>query len=308
MKRLTKRSSDLVIAELKRFAWDAPSRSMQDVLQSSLSIDAISAGKLLSDPNIATKLFSEIEAFIERTLWLDCEIPTFHFNPNGPIGPSASGMGFFLRQSTVPIDETIARRLAHHAAIRQWLRHLQPPHLLEATAAALLHSAVGHGIATRKGTDQGVDVISRRRDAIVDQLPPWFSQKFEPTNGFVLASCKATSNSGARPERLDPAALRELVSAYLIQRTSGGQWGNLGIFPLTPLRLVLVTTYRLSDDSWSLASALGLDVWSIPELTVMIARFAPEAFDNADMFDTKQMRDWIAQFDVDVRRLSPTAR
>jgi hypothetical protein len=54
---------------------------------------------------------------------------------------------------------------------------------------------------------------------------------------------------------------------------------------LSPVQMVLATTYRLSMDAKAECRKLGIQVWGIPELIYLICDAAPEAvFDAANNY------------------------
>lgn len=100
----------------------------------------------------------------------------------------------------------------------------------------------------------------------------------------IIASCKANegNTAGGIPNTISPAHIRELIGAWMIQRSESGMWQQrAGIKILSPLQLLLVTTYRLSDDSLSLCRRMGVAVWGIPELVYLVCRYAPESVFSA---------------------------
>src|SRR5439155_15438185 len=82
---------------------------------------------------------------------------------------------------------------------------------------------------------------------------------------FVFASSKAfTDGRQSRPELINRAHIRELVGGWVIQRSSVAKWQSVGIRMLSPVQMILVTTYRLSPDAKAECRALGVHVWGIP--------------------------------------------
>jgi len=113
---------------------------------------------------------------------------------------------------------------------------------------------------------------------------------------YFVASSKAMMDAtGEAPLRLiSPAHIRELVGSWVIQRSSVGAWAGIGLQMLTPLQLVLVTTYRLSDESQQDCHRLGVQVWGLAELTYLICRYAPPAVFSGPngAFSTAEFNVW----------------
>ncbi|WP_148289666.1 hypothetical protein [Ideonella sp. B508-1] len=112
---------------------------------------------------------------------------------------------------------------------------------------------------------------------------------------FFVASSKASIAAGPTGSALlNPAHIRELVGAWLIQRSTVAAWGSFGLQMLSPLQLVLVTTYRLSDESQFECKKLGIQVWGRTELTYFICKYAPdEVFGNqGGAFSPAEFRKW----------------
>ena len=118
---------------------------------------------------------------------------------------------------------------------------------------------------------------------------------------FLFASSKAfmkpkkPKKSDRRPKLIDPAHIRELVGGWLIQRSSAGIWQKVGIRMLSPVQMVLVTTYRLSAEAKAACLTLGIQVWGIPELIYLICLNAPATvFDAQNSYDFRlsEFRAW----------------
>jgi hypothetical protein len=113
---------------------------------------------------------------------------------------------------------------------------------------------------------------------------------------FLFASSKAVMvHKLGQTRLLDPAHIRELVGGWIIQRSSAGIWQKFGIRMLSPVQMILVTTYRLSNDGRAECHSLGVQVWGIPELVYLVCRTAPApVFDaqNAYEFSAAEFRAW----------------
>jgi hypothetical protein len=220
----------------------------------------------------------------------------------------------YLRDTTLaskPVDTKLRGRLAHHREIRTALRRMRNGHDLEALAAAIMKSKCGYGEATRGSGDQGIDAIGWKQLVLIE---PSFTEghlsKKQTLPGdrvFLFASSKAfTDGRLGPPELINPAHIRELVGGWVIQRSSTSKWQSAGVRMLSPVQMVLVTTYRLSLDAKAECSELGVQVWGIPELIYLICDAAPDAvFDTANnyTFSTRACNAWWKQRDRN--RLKP---
>lgn len=115
----------------------------------------------------------------------------------------------------------------------------------------------------------------------------------------MIASCKANEAnlSDEIPATISPAHIRELIGGWLIQRSDAGIWRQAAnIKMLSAIQLLLVTTYRLSDESLSLCRDLGVAVWGIPELIYLICKHSPDSVfpcHPSSTFDADGMSNWI---------------
>lgn len=69
---------------------------------------------------------------------------------------------------------------------------------------------------------------------------------------------------------------------------------------LSPVQMILVTTYRLSMDAKADCRDLGVQVWGIPELVYLICKWAPDPiFDAAHgyAFSAASFRSWWKERD-----------
>ena len=125
--------------------------------------------------------------------------------------------------------------------------------------------------------------------------------EFPGQNVLALASSKAVIGQGrGKSKLLDVAHVRELVGGWVIQRSPVGKWKEFGIQTLTPLQMILVTTYRMSINAKSECRILGVQVWGIPELIYLICKFAPDdVFDAAHgyAFSVPRFREWWTERD-----------
>jgi hypothetical protein len=194
----------------------------------------------------------------------------------------ASGLATYLMQSGG--DPEVLGRVRRSHEARQYLAAIGEGLKLELVAASIMSELHDQCNPTRRGSDQGVDCLAF--DGIL-QLDSWCcsGEVLASLNRLgerlhIIASCKANEGNvaGGVPSTISPAQIRELIGGWLIQRSAEGLWQSVaGIKLLSPIQLLLVTTYRLSDESLSLCRKLGVAVWGLPELTHLVCRFAPAA-------------------------------
>jgi hypothetical protein len=191
------------------------------------------------------------------------------------------GLIHFLSRNGSP--DAFLGRVRDNAAIRRYLTGIGTGDKLEAIASSLLTKMFKESSATRRTADQGVDCFAH--DEIL-QVHDWCCNagmgpelNLVGKRVHIIASCKANEGNAADgiPAVMPPAHLRELIGSWLIQRTDYGMWhSRAAIRFLSPLQLLLVTTYRLSDGSLNLCEKTGVTQWGIPEIIYLFCAYAPE--------------------------------
>lgn len=225
--------------------------------------------------------------------------------PDNLLGTSnyfVRGLASFLAANSE--DERFITRIKQHDSLRAYLTGLGDGFQLEALAAAVLREEYSDYYATRKSNDQGVDCFASRP---ILQISSWCSRSdMLPEISkigerlHVVASCKANEGNVANqtPRTINPSQIREVIGAWLIQRADSGMWKQrAGVKFLSPLQLLLVTTYRLSADSYTLCRDMGVAVWGIPELIYLICRFAPDRVFGQGSFNSVELKRWSDEFD-----------
>jgi hypothetical protein len=293
-----------IVAAVRLLPINAAAVRVEDFICNTLGLNP--AQRLAYFPNpdpighleIATAYLTEER---ERILRDECAIPDFAIYKDGQSNFCVSGFDTYLASKGV--DVNLRGRLAHHRNIRTTLRRVRNGHDLEAVAAAIMNVECDYGEATRGSGDQGIDAIGWKHLVLID---PCFTEgdftKNQVLPGekvFLFASSKAfTDGRSGSPDLISPAHIRELVGGWAIQRSSVGKWQSVGIRMLTPVQMILVTTYKLSINSKAECRGLGVQVWGIPELIYLICVAAPNTvFDAANnhAFSSTGFRTWWRQ-------------
>lgn len=292
---------ELVARTARQLAFDAPRVTIEAFYAASLGMNAASQLAAFPDPDptgqlaIATAHLTQAR---EEILQVNCDIPSYVVYDDPHLVASIAGLGTYLTEKGLAPE--VVGRFAHRDSIRSRLRRLTQGHHLEAVGAALMASACSFGRGTRGSGDQGLDALGWKELIEVDTA---FSNGTVVLDNdgvgekvFLLASSKAALSARANATPLlNPAHIRELVGGWVIQRSPAGMWRNLGIKMLSPLQMILITTYRLSADAKALCRELGVQVWGIPELIYLICLHAPNTvFDAAHPYrvDSTGFRRW----------------
>lgn len=276
-----------IITAARRLPLNAPSVRVEDFMSGILALNPVQRGLYFPDPD-PTGLLGIAVAYLtqerERILRDECHVPEFAVYQDANKNRFISGFDTYL--ATRNIGAKLRGRLLHHRAIRTALRRMQNGNDLEALAAAVMNVQCDYGEATRGSGDQGIDAIGWKQLVLID---PYFSEgdfiKDQVLPGekvFLFASSKAfTDGNDTPPKLINPAHIRELVGGWVIQRSSVSKWQAVGIRMLSPVQMVLVTTYRLSIDAKSGCRSLGVQIWGIPELIYLICVAAPDSVFDA---------------------------
>jgi hypothetical protein len=279
---------------------NAPAVRAEDFLSGVLGLNAVQRGQYFPNPDPTGLLeiaVSHLTLKRENILQEECSIPSYAVYKDGQNNHQIAGFDTYL--ATKNVDAVIRGRLARHRTIRNALRRLQDGHYLEALAAAIMNAECEFGEATRGSGDQGIDAIGWKQLVLIE--PSFSDGDIRPNEVlpgekvFLFASSKAFTVRRRNPRVINPAHIRELVGGWVIQRSSVGKWRSVGIRMLTPVQMILVTTYRLSLDAKSECRELGVQVWGIPELIYLICISAPDTvFDPAanHAFSTAGFNAW----------------
>ncbi|WP_043345793.1 hypothetical protein [Cupriavidus basilensis] len=305
---MTLTSADIrrVINHACALDFDAPEKSIEDFFGDVLGLNAIQRAGVFPDPDLTgtgAVTVGRLTCARDELLRDKGEVPSFIIFHRKPQNRTfISGISTYLRLKGLPSDypADFLTRIGRHRAIRRELLQLDQGHKLEVVAAAILSAACHYGEATKGSGDQGVDAIAWNQlihieDAFLDGL---IGDKVIRPGHRVMVVASSKAAIGSDPDNLkviNPAHIRELVGSWLIQRSESGHWRSFGIQMLTPLQLVLVTTYRLSEESKAECQRLGVQVWSVPELVYLICRYAPSTvFPNGrrSTFSARGFADW----------------
>lgn len=295
---LKREEEELVAEAFVKLPLDAPRQTLIQLVAITLGLNQSQVAAITPDNPISRddpegraaihiRIAGRIEAQCNRLLREEGRIAPAVLlrdeNATGELqGYSVVGLLEFLRQSGN--DEEFIRRVSQIESIRNYLTGIGDGHKLEVLASAILIKIHKNSFPTRRSFDQGVDCCAsqpimelaswcRIRDSVTTTTP--LGEKLH-----IIASCKANEGNtqGGIPATITPAHARELIGAWLIQRSSAGLWQpQMGIKLLSPIQLLLITTYRLSDETLKLCRELGVAVWSIPELIFLLCTYAPNS-------------------------------
>lgn len=320
MPTLTAEHRGKLTAALDGIGLDSPEQSLVAFTTAALNLDATKQaeffpdfGTSADDPksvwlgHVAATLEAHRKKLIEEHAKVPASVVLKRPTTAGTQHPySIWGLAAYLGSKNAK-PEFVAR-IRQLEAVRNYLTGIGDGHKLEALAACILRGFCPKSIPTRRGFDQGVDCLAYQDilelerwccDASVSATADYFGERLH-----VVASCKANEGNvaGGIPATISPAHVRELIGAWLIQRSNSGRWQKpMQIKSLSPMQLLLVTTYRLSDDSMSLCKELGVAVWGVTELIYLICRTAPENVfppDNGHLLDEMAVASWIATADT----------
>ncbi len=290
-----------IIAAVRQLPSNAPSVRVEDFISQTLGLNPVQRGLYFPNPDPAGLLeiaVAHLTKKREKILRDECLVPEFTVYQDVHSQHFVSGFDTYLGIRNIAAK--LRGRLAHHSVIRTALRRMKNGHDLEALAAAIMNVNCDYGEATRGSGDQGIDAIGWKQLVLIE---PCFSEgdfiKNQVLPGekvFLFASSKAfTDGKGTPPKIINPAHIRELVGGWVIQRSSVAKWHSVGIRMLSPVQMVLVTTYRLSMDSKAECRNLGVQIWGIPELIYLCCVAAPDTvFDAANnyAFSTAAFNVW----------------
>lgn len=294
-----------VLASSRALPLTAVPQRVEDFIAGILGWNAIQQGLYFPSPDPDGSLaiaIADLTHARERILRDECIVPTFVIYEDRGVSQIA-GLSSYLELRSH--DVRFRERLVQHNAIRDALRRLERGHHLEALAAAILNEGCDRGEATQSSGDQGIDAIGWKElitiEAAFSDGSVSIPQVFPGQSVLALASSKAVIGQGSgKPKLLDVAHVRELVGGWVIQRSPAGKWKEFGIQTLTPVQMILVTTYRMSVNAKSECRILGIQVWGIPELIYLICKFAPDdVFDAAHgyAFSVPRFRAWWTERD-----------
>jgi hypothetical protein len=278
--------------------FDAPLETVADFITRILEITPGEEAAIFGDADSdeLTTATNTLTKEQERILLYDGQLPRFAVVVQDDQPDRIAGLGTVM--GLLHDNPKLVARLAHHAQIRAALVALEKGHHLEAVAAAILHAACDSASATIGSSDQGIDAFAWQ--ACLPASPLFAPTPLDCTDVmpmdwekiYFLASSKANLSQDAKPDPINPAFIRELVGGWLLQRTGTGKWSQLGILPLSPVQLVLVTTYRISPAARGECMSLGVQVWALPELIFFIAKYAPDDVFAGATFDVAAFAAW----------------
>jgi hypothetical protein len=298
---LTAQETRQVLTSARQLTLDAPAERVEVFISRVLGLNPIQQAAYFPGPDpkgLLALAIADLTGKREGILRDEGAIPSFAVYEDNLGIFHVAGLATYLESTG--FDAAFRGRLSQHEQIRGALRRLRQGQDLEALAAAIMKEHYGQGEATRGSRDQGIDAIGSKELMRID---PSFSdgsiaipQALPGETVFLFASSKAVIGAGrGRPKLLNPAHIRELVGGWVIQRSARGIWQKRGIRMLTPVQMILVTTYRLSPDAKGDCRDLGVQVWGVPELIYLVCLTAPQiVFDakNGYAFSATAFRSW----------------
>lgn len=304
MQKFSSRHIKQLLTAAQSLPFDAAPTSLEIFVQNTLSLSAAQAGALAGNASLPSciELMSQLSYFAERERFSRQNMPKYCVYEDATGTPHISGLSSRLAAG----DFRFSERLKHHDIIKNEIASITDGHHLEAIGAAIFKSGFGAGIATQSAADEGIDAIGKLTFGKLQdhhESARYGSRAIDEKIVFLASSKALMQNS--RTTTLSPAAIRELVGASVVQRSASGAWQRQGIRLLTPVQLVLLTTYRLSDKSWRLCRELGLCVWALPELVTLICLVATDdVFDSTThIFRQAGFKQWWSYFDSSINRL-----
>ncbi|MDO3517749.1 hypothetical protein [Ralstonia pseudosolanacearum] len=319
MSLLSQADIQQVIKQAKALNESAPEKPIEDFFGDVLSLNKIQRASAFPDPDkdgVAAINISHLTAARDSLLRDKGEVPPFVVFQKPPQNRTfIAGLCTYLQSRSLPhgYPSDFIDRVTSHRAIRTELLQIDKGHKLELVAAAILAASCHYGEATRGSGDQGLDAVAWNHLIQIDDafLDGFIGQKIVRPGHRVMVVASSKAAIGADPDALkliNPAHIRELVGGWLIQRSESSAWKGIGMQMLTPLQLVLVTTYRLSEESKAECQKLGVQVWTLPELIYLICRYAPPAVfssGKSNAFSKTDFNAWWAQ--KAPSRISPSA-
>jgi len=286
-----------VTRDAQRLALNAAAMRVEHFVADSLNLSTADRVTLL-DPTGKALIVAELTSRRESLLFIDGSIPRYVLYSDAAGTDQICGFTEYLSQHVT--DKRMVSRFEHYADVIKYLRKMKTGHDLEAVAAAILDELLSVGTATSGSGDQGVDAIGWSSlvnidSACVDGFVKAVGDNREMKVFAVVSSKQFRYPDSGPPTTISPAFIRELIGGWLIQRSSHSAWQSSGLKLLSPIQLVLATTYRLSPDSRLLCDSLGVHVWSVPQLVYLICAVAPDSvFDSTSghRFDGWGFRRW----------------
>lgn len=298
--RFTSKNIDDIRMAAENITFNQAAVTVEKFYQATLGLSSYQIANYFPKPDTdgdAAIAIGQLTQLREHILREKVEVPSFVVYKSSA-DYFISGLSYYYK-SIGSQYSTFASRLQCAAQIRSYLLGITKGHELEAISAALLGEICEIGEATQGSGDQGIDAVGINSLIPID---PVFldgdsnEARIRPGQKvIILASSKACLGAATSGEvtSINPAHIREIIGGWMIQRSEASMWRHLGIQMLSPVQLLLVTTYRLSADSKSLCNQLGVQVWGIPELTFLLCKHAPvQIFPSNTSFSTVEFEKW----------------
>lgn len=287
-----------MLTAARHIAFAAPRETVADFAARTIPLDAGEQARFFADPANIGQLADSLSEERDRLLSNEGRIPPFAVLVGADRPFEISGLGTAL--GVRDARPALVSRLEQHERIAETLRGFSEGSQLEAVAAAIIASACDYGSATKGSGDQGIDAIGWKiflpilpeicvRPHKRGLLPPYPWERI-----MVIASSKAQVAASRRWKLINPAHFRELIGAWTIQRSGTGAW-TTHVLPLSPIQLVMATTYRVSAPARAECRELGVQIWALPELVYLICEFGPDSLfppDGTGTFHRGAFRRW----------------
>ena len=294
-----------VVNAAAKLPLDHSPERIEDFVARVLHLTQVQKLRYFPDPDptdIVPPTIAQFTSAREQMLMAGRRLPSFIITTDQFNRTFIQGLKTYLSHSAS--NTVILDRIGHHEAIRKMLLSLQRGDHLEALAAAILEENCSYGCATQRGGDQGIDALGWNDLLPIDRAFIFGNLETRThlpgARVFILTSAKANLGNTGAPETINPAWIRELVGGWLIQRTGIGAWREHGILMLSPVQLVLATTYKLSPDAKFEAMRLGVQIWGIAELIYLVCLHAPlSVFPiGQSQFVPSAFRQWWGKHDL----------
>ncbi len=291
---------NILFTSMENLSLDFQKERIENFVSSKLNLNFQQTNDFLPDPDIQSFRSINISMLTKKredVIKIEQRIPNFYIFKENDNYYISGLVDYIKNNSPNASNSTFINKIRFHKEIRNKILSLKG-HNLEALSAQILSEKYKRtSFATRGSGDQGIDVISWYE---LLSLESWILNDKAGSSidkVFILGSSKHTDSNSL----INPAQIRELVGGWMIQRSEAGKWKDSGIKTLSPVQLLLISTYRLSDESWELCEKLGVRVWSMPEIIYNICLYSPDNIFSPpqfNQFNSNEFDKWWGIADV----------